>query len=134
MNAPQSHRNGHPMTDLTDLIERVEAAEGPCREIDCRVWCAVGGNSFGHFEVARAVVPDLNQWLAPRYTASLDAAMTLIGDDHFWRVGHDGEGEDPSLFRADIGEPVSIGFVRAVAATPALALVAASLRATRKDK
>jgi hypothetical protein len=60
---------------LLELAERCEQATGPDRELDCRIWlAATGGLSF---ELGHAVVPDLGQWQAPAYTASLDAAMTL---------------------------------------------------------
>lgn len=69
----------------------------------------------------------------PAFVTSLDAAMTLVGPDWFWRVGNDGEGPDPSVFKAQIGYvhegPVPISFTSALAETPALALCAAALRA-----
>lgn len=68
----------------------------------------------------------------PAYTASLDAAMSLVPDEAFWRLGHDGDGADPAEFKADIiipniGESDPRG--RSVACTAPLALTAASLRA-----
>lgn len=104
------------MTDLVELAKRVEALDGPQFAIEREVWLAIGAPGSR----------------PPNYTASLDAAMTLLDDDWFWRVGNDGEGADPSLYRADIGHPVPekvMAFQRATAATPALALTAAALRA-----
>lgn len=83
------------------------------------------------FAIFRAVSkrPDDVQ---PDYTASLDAAVTLVpgSDDVFWRLGHDGEGPDPSVFRAEIlvcsaNIPGSV----ARSGTSALALCAAALKA-----
>ena len=104
------------MVDLNELAARVEALSGPCREIDAMIW--------------RATVRDAIHWgddAAMRFTASLDAAMSLVPDDAMWRLGHDGEGADPSQFLA-----VIVGMTErwwALAATPALALTAAALRA-----
>jgi len=69
----------------------------------------------------------------PSLTTSLDAALLLVWTNDFWRVGSDGEGEDPSRFRADIGYmvdgPECIRFKRVVADTAPLALCAAALQA-----
>lgn len=121
---------------LLDLAARVEAAEGPDRELDCRAWVAkTGGPSF---EVCVAVVPNLREWQAPYYTASIDAALTLVPGNclamvrHLWdddhRAGHavinsyapSGEEPDGKMWTGDF---------TAVAHTPALALTAAALRA-----
>lgn len=118
---------------LLSLAERVETASGPSLVLDRDI-------ALTQYPDARALpnndarisVWDGNgrtQLTVKPYTASLDAAMTLVDAEWFWRVGHDGEGADPSMFRADIGDPISFGFVKAIAATPALALCAAALRA-----
>ncbi len=60
---------------LLSLAERVEASAGPDRELDCRIYCALSG---GGFDTYATVVPDFNDWTTPFYTASLDAAMTLV--------------------------------------------------------
>jgi len=70
----------------------------------------------------------------PRPDTSLDAAVTLVppGDDVFWRSGHDGEGPDPSLFKAEVlvcrRKAPADGFV-ARARTEPMARCAAALRA-----
>jgi hypothetical protein len=104
------------MTPLAALADRVERAEGPYFALDT--------------EIAYAIDHPL-EGLARPYTASLDAAMTLVGTDAFWRLGNDGEGPDVAAFKATVtfGEGPSLTFHDAVAATPALALVAAALRA-----
>jgi hypothetical protein len=98
------------MTNLTPLIERVEAASGPDREIDVLImrWVEnIGGP-------AEKPLP---------YTGSIDAAMTLVGDDCF-RV------ERHPMY----GVYAFVGDDDAYAATPALALVAAALRALQHQK
>lgn len=128
---------------LLSLAERVEAASGPDRELDCLIAVAAAGYymlppkweggpiGYGYRDKEGTEIHPGHggDQLVKRYTASIDAAMTLVDAEWFWRVGHDGEGADPGLFRADVGEPVSFGFVRAVATTPALALCAAALKA-----
>jgi len=59
--------------------------------------------------------------------AWLDAAMMLLDGETFWCVGHDGEGPDPSQFKATIGKAVEdwIDWYHAVAPTPAAALLSA---------
>lgn len=102
-----------PGMDLwAGLVQRVEDASGPDRELDARVHQALGYRD--------------QQWAeAPEYTASLDAAMSLV----------------PKGWRFSVSDYVSPGCHAAVtsmdgpgegfarAATPARALVAACLRA-----
>jgi hypothetical protein len=119
--------------DLPALIARVEAATGPDRKLDSMILLAVtpGGswrqNSDGVWllrveddstpgETARTYRDP------PAYTASLDAAMALVPERWLWVVGSMGNArvhEDQTSGRDAIGQ----------AATPALALTAAALRA-----
>lgn len=122
------------MTDLNTLASMVEAATGPDRALMCAAFKA----AFP--EVSAGAWDAIDTWDAAydRFCAMLDvgahesAAMTLVDSNWFCRVGNDGEGADPSLYRADIGHSTPdqiIAFTRVTAATPALALTAASLRA-----
>jgi hypothetical protein len=113
----------HPEADrLNELAERVERASGPDRELDCAVFLAVwpGGRALSR----------------PPFTASLDAAMTLVDLE----VGADGYGhgyypyiERTASLSGPTGWSVTLAHCferyRAKAATPALALCAAALRA-----
>lgn len=38
----------------------------------------------------------------PQFSSSIDAALTLVDKEWFWRLCNDGEGADPASFRADI--------------------------------
>lgn len=122
------------MTDRRDallaLAERVEGLAGPCRKTCCSLENILG---LARFEMD-APSPVGGGWLDRRveprpYTASLDAAMTLVPDEAFWRVGHDGEGPDPSLFRAQALLPERGVNIACVGLTSAIALTAAALRA-----
>lgn len=106
--------------DLMDLAARVEAASGPDREIDKAVQRATGDGSGNHWfknHLGEHTTDDL----APAYTASLDAAMILVPEG--WTCW--------SLRSERIGTGVDGQEQRelAFAATPALALTAACLRA-----
>lgn len=118
------------MTNLLELAERCEKAMGPDRELDAAVNAAIGlpgtkmrANGF--------------TWVSPNvpgYTASLDAALTLVPGDEAFDVARESKGgdwtADLSCFCPDseLWDDVRrIPFGRAV--NPALALTAAALRA-----
>jgi hypothetical protein len=109
--------------ELLQLAERVERASGPDRELDCSIAVGVGAvdartkpsglQGFGYV--------DRNQWACsnvPPYTASLDAAMSLVPEGRFWRIDRD-----------SAGHWARVSGILCGAATPALALCAASLKA-----
>jgi hypothetical protein len=78
-------------TNLSTLADRVEAATGPDREIDDEIRTAMAYT----YETGT---------LAPRYTASLDAAMTLVPEG--WdsrRVGCTDDGRGYAQLAADDG-------------------------------
>lgn len=107
-----------------ELIARIEAARGPDRGLDCRIWCAVERQNF---DVCQQVVPNFGEWLAPSYTASIDAALTLVPDGKLFAVEtYDNAGVYPVHVRASAWVQ---GAPRCFAATPALALCAAALKA-----
>lgn len=112
---------------LIALAERVEALAGPCRETDAWVFNAICCNGrTGEF-------PDQTAWVAAaikfnwntgRFTSSLDAAMTLVPEGEEWsvhRVEYDNKGCPAAI--------VNMSLPQVLAATPALALTAAALRA-----
>lgn len=59
---------------LLALADRVEALTGPDREVDAAIWCELNG------EMA-VLTPNLSY-----YTASLDAAMTLVPEGWGWSL------------------------------------------------
>ena len=72
---------------LLELADKVQALEGPSREIDCRVWSALDG--LFDFDLLRKVVPDFNEWRALYYTLSIDAAMALgdgLSEAQIWNI------------------------------------------------
>jgi hypothetical protein len=128
-------------TGLVELALRCEQATGADRELDVRISLELSGVGYTDKDVADLLtVRDeptgygryrpADEYVA-KFTASLDAAMSLIGKDAFWRLGNDGEGPDVSAFKATVtsGDGPTLAFHDAVAAIPALALTAAALRA-----
>ena len=129
-----------PVDALLALAERCEAATGPDRELDRIIALNLGWRS-----VAKGWVRDPggnSKDELPRYTASLDAAITLVPNDHAFRIDNGPchwicLGKQKPMGRADVhypkprydGDGDSWLTVSANADTLALALGAAALRA-----
>ncbi len=90
------------MTILPDLIAKLEAAEGPSRELDAEIALAAGlvAAFFASHDVpfpsdyvdGPGCYVDPATWggnghvyEAPKFTASVDAALTLMQEHHCWR-------------------------------------------------
>jgi hypothetical protein len=122
--------------DMLALADRVESLTGPCAGDDADIELAIGNWSPEHHEAwnryqecGECANPPLTSPSPPRpFTASLDAAMSLKPDGREFSIegGWDYSGCHPAHVRATAW--VS-GAPRVYAATPALALTAASLRA-----
>ncbi len=103
---------------LADRVEALTLVEALGGSLDWLIFVAAFGENDPR--------PQLD------YTASLDAAMTLVPDSHWWNVGHN-MGPNPGtrgLFRGCCyppGQHWPPPYV--IASTPALALTAAALRA-----
>lgn len=132
-------QGGPPMTDLNSLADRLEKATGPDRELDGDIAAAFGqlhgpGGGFCNDENG-------DYWsteqLANPFTASLDAAMTLIPEQsrnspgEWWSVERSAkQSAHPPHVMASAWV---YGAPRVYAATPALALAAAALRARAQN-
>jgi len=128
------------MTDrvalLMDLADRVEKADGADRELDVAI------HQFLERPVLWAVDDDGCEYQAlvsvPLYTASLDAALSLVPEGWKWSCDFTQRPLFQDCGRADLYAP-GIGDDRPAdvtdiyAATPALALCAASLRALAQE-
>lgn len=125
--------------DIEALAVRVEAATGADRELDEAIaealgWSRIPNPTFAGGLVGRWAKPD-GSWTGhngpPQYTASIDAAMSLVPEGWRWTIFHEGVVSlKPDV--AFCGHPKhrQNGIEkRADAATPALALTAAALRA-----
>ena len=113
---------------MEDLIRQIEEATGPDRGLDAEIALAIGWRLDQSEPRDRWWEPDRSHYLdePPEFTASLDAALTLVPEGiAIWRIGNNDdqwEGEGPFLARC--GGPRFT-----FAATPALALCAAALKA-----
>ena len=108
------------MSELLKLADRVEALDGPDREVDLGIERVIRPRRY------RLECPTSAD---PEYTASLDAAMTLVPDGCVWNLGGNSKKgfARTGLFGAMIKQGIDEIF--AEASTPALALTAAALRA-----
>lgn len=114
---------------LTELADRVEALSGPCRTTDALIAEAVGakhGPDGGWCNDDNGDYWTTDE-CADLYTASMDAAMSLLPEGWFLELEQHSASWTASLashlWFDDRRETVDGG-----AATPALALTAASLR------
>lgn len=121
--------------DLLELAERCERATGPGRELDCAI---------GRLAGAAKEQPD-GTWMTyhkdgyahsinpPAYTASLDAAMTLVDPRALWAHGSMEEGPFARLCWPMPNGGFVGGYVEASAASVPLAICAAALRALQES-
>ena len=130
--------------ELLALADRVEAATGADRELDADIAVAAAG-----FRRVSESMLCKDEWdyasnadgyfLAwPRYTASIDAALTLVPSGWTWSIVHEREWElsgKPAYF-SDLRRGYRTSYDNATlswSATPALALTAAALRALAQE-
>lgn len=117
---------------MKELIERLEKATGPDRSIDLDIERDVRGAVPLHWRVGEGGVilsgfDDVGDSI-PAYTASLDAALTLVPGDMDWLVG-----KSDSCPTASVQYP-HFHPAWALASTPAIALCIAALRAREQGK
>lgn len=121
------------MADFMELAERCEKATGPDRELDLaiaklpiRPHPVPAKATLGQGGLAWSGAYGFK---CAEYTASLDAAMTLVPEGWNWQVGV-GNHNWAAVYK---GAPPSMR-VDPIAATPALALCAAALRARASER
>ena len=127
--------------DLEALASRVEQAEGADRELDALIFRAIGAplpDKFGPLSIdlewdetgtsALMAVGEMQVcFTPPAYTASIDAALTLL--DKIAVLISLSEIKGDGLPEAIIGNPETSEIFKGYASTMPLALCAASLRA-----
>ncbi|WP_376960134.1 hypothetical protein ABNQ39_20700 [Azospirillum sp. A26] len=81
--------------DLTSLISRLEAAEGPSRELDRIIGSAMG---YPPQPIDGGVDANI-AWMGglPHFTASIDQALTLVPEGWIVDMGHDAAGSVGAL-------------------------------------
>jgi hypothetical protein len=129
---------------MTDLADRIEKATGPSYTFDCEIWDLIyPGERQARFDKLTAPgtpyhkrlgPADLDGYVRPlrNFTASLDAALTLVpeGWEPTITVRH-GRRSEVYLESPDRGRWRDTG---GFAATPALAICAAALRARENSR
>ncbi len=126
-------------TALLALAARCEAATGPDRELDAAIWLAsvIGATreqwDYTHEASGRLCHMDETRdasrrlIIVPAYTASLDAAMTLVGNVGVLITLSEIKGDGMPM--CVVGTPENANIYMAVAQTMQTALCAAALRA-----
>ena len=123
---------------MIDLIARIESADGPSRELDAEIFIAACHPTWRiqtecklfpeQVQTGRIQEPDGCGWRnAPAYTASIDAALTLVPEE--FRLGVLMELEDGTWAAKLFNRGKPGGLPLRAGATPALALAAAALKA-----
>lgn len=105
---------------LLVLADRVEALTGPDLEVDCLIENALGIAKFERDPRVFFGDADYNRVSPKPYTASLDAAMTLVPDGWYWSI----KSYPKAGCVGDIG-----GIHSGYGPTPAITLTTAALRA-----
>lgn len=137
----------------SELIAALRAATGPDRELDAEIaalvrfvpstaprWLTEWGGSFKpapdvHSGVVAAFGDSGNLavwWEAPKYTGSIDAAMTLLPDELWWLFGKGKTSEDEPLYGVRLFNPNDCEYAIAEAehaASSVIALCVAALEA-----
>ncbi|KKC27326.1 hypothetical protein [Sphingomonas sp. SRS2] len=109
---------------LVALAERCEQATGPDRELDAAIESALDG--LYSADVAKELYHDL----CPDYTASIDAAKTLVLDGWMLMVSDADNGDALAMLSLrDNPEYLESGLVSVAAKTWPNAITAAALRA-----
>ena len=105
---------------MSGLIERIEAAGGPDRQLDMLVENALGLAIFDRDPAVGFGDADYNRRDPKPYTASIDAAVTLVPEGWEWAYFDK---------RAIVRIPDTLKHEMGEAATPALSIICAALRA-----
>lgn len=122
---------------MQSLIVRLEAASGPDRELDGRIWCALNGYPFVQWDGAGCVyrgrdgIGHIAHDHIREWTRSIDASMTLVPDGWSWKLLH--EPKYTRVYRVVVRGASTLAEVAPAyvisSPTPALALCIAALRA-----
>lgn len=106
------------MSDLDELIQRLEKATGPDRELDIAIASAWKQHHSGRWSIVNA----------PYFTSSIDAALTLVPEGWFMEALH----QQPRGWLCYVGSRSnSLARMESEADTAAIALCIAALRARK---
>ncbi|MFZ2252645.1 MAG: hypothetical protein WAW13_00555 [Minisyncoccia bacterium] len=132
------------MTEYTDIIDRLESATGPDRELDalaCRLAAPKDWEKYRNWAAMPSGAPpdimdrDAVRWV-PAYTASLDDSLALVGEKlpgWRWEMAHHPRMTREHRYVFEIEAP-SEDSATALAPTPALAVLLALFRALEANQ
>lgn len=116
---------------LLELADRCEQASGPDRELDERISIAVEMKAA--IKIGDEILGNVRwaPWNAPKFTSSLDAALSLVPEGWKWSLHSADDTSKPCAYCVpNMGRlpwPAWVADIEAT--TPSLALCAAALRA-----
>lgn len=128
---------------MSALVEKLEALSAPCRECEEAIYEAIGNCNHKRYE-CYSVQGDSGQTCldcgkdlygadsAPRYTASIDAAMTLVPEGYVWSINTFAEPSRASAYLVR-HDNCYVRTNEQFCATPAIALCIAALKATSME-
>jgi len=104
---------------MKDLIERLEKATGPDGELDAAIWLTVDRHTASrcYWNAAPGLPKPIPEALplglgrnavisnSPRYTTSIDAALTLVPEGMWWLIGAGQMRPEEPLYGAQIRKP-----------------------------
>lgn len=112
---------------MTDLATRIEQAGEGNRELDRLVAVSLlMDGPWGAYETASDWLKAAEQWNIPHYTTSIDAAATLVPVGYAWLRKSPGA---MTVYKVPTDDKEWAQHIDGTAATPALALCAAAIRA-----
>jgi len=116
---------------MKDLIEKLEKASGPSRELDGLIWIAIDGirNTENWKSPPAIPLTDYLREAAPKFTESVDVALR-VNPGWFWRAGSGAqEAGWAHLNRLHLSHCDQVDESHGIGATPAIAICIAGLRA-----
>jgi hypothetical protein len=105
-----------------ELIEKLEQATGGDRELDLHIWWRCKASNSGQEMGSDYFTMNLKMNDAPRYTSSLDAAVSLVPEGFQWAIKSTPTEDGPYCV-------AQIDWKESEGNTPAIALTIACLKA-----
>lgn len=118
------------MSELLELAERCKKATGPDRELDAEIAKSLGWPNVRYYSANGGIFSKENDEMrpVPEWTASIDAALTLVPEGWAVLLAFSEQRSVCDVHTNPLGQEGTWP-AHSTAATPALALCAAALKA-----
>lgn len=116
-------------SESAGVIERLEKATGPDRAIDIAIFKFIRPRTTNHDALTDQQREGWWETFAPRYTESIDAAVMLVPSGLYWLISYGKTRPDEPLGAAQIIDHSGKIVAEAEAATVALSVGIAALKA-----